>query len=231
MNEGGYQVIKMGEGFWRIVDGMIINYLVEGGERSALIDAGISGGDLLGAARSVTDKPVSLICTHADHDHVASAPQFAEVYLHPAEFERFSQQNISPIPPVRPLWDNDDFELGGRALTIIHIPGHTPGSVALLDKKARFLISGDSVSDHGVWMFGSGRCFAAYQCSIERLIKMSDRFDVIHSAHGSPSIPIDLLQETLEASRLLLAGKLEGTQRSENETQKFYKSGRTGFMY
>ena len=230
MKDSDYKKYEMGDGFWRIEDGSVHNYLLEGAERSVLIDAGVSGGDLLGAAQALTEKPVSLICTHADHDHVASAPQFNEVWLHPSEFERFLAQDIAPVP-MRPVWDGEKIDLGGRALTVIHIPGHTPGSIVLLEENARFILSGDSVSDHGVWMFGPGRCMQAYICSIERLIAMTDRFDVLHSAHGSPAIPPDILHETLEASHLLLAGKLEGTARGSDAAHKFYKSGRTGFMY
>ena len=224
-----YSTFKMGEGLWRIEDGNVLSYLVEGAERSILVDAGVSGGDLLGAAQGITDKPVSLICTHADHDHVASAPQFGEVLLHPSEFGRFLEQDIAPVP-MRPVWDGEIIELGGRALTAVHIPGHTPGSIALLDKGARFLIVGDSISDYGVWMFGQGRCFEAYMCSIERMMSMACFFDTLHSAHGSPALPPDMLQETLEASRLLLSGKLEGDPQAGG-SHKSYRSGRVRFMY
>lgn len=225
-----YKTYEMGKGLWRIEDGNVHNYLVEGTERSVLVDAGVSRGDILGAAQTLTKKSVSLICTHADHDHVASAPQFDEVWLHPAEFERFLVQDIEPVP-MRPLWDGEVIDLGGRSLTVTHIPGHTPGSIALLDKDARFLLVGDSVSDYGVWMFGEGRCVQSYICSIERLIAMTEQFDTLHSAHGSPAMPPDILHDTLEAAQLLLAGKLEGTPPHENASHKFYKSKRTGFMY
>ena len=196
-----------------------------------MVDAGVSGGDLKSAAQAVSEKPISLICTHADHDHVASAPQFNEVWLHPSEFERFLSQNIAPVP-MCPIWDNEIIDLGGRSLAIIHIPGHTPGSVALLDNDARFIIAGDSISDYGVWMFGQGRCFPAYICSIKRLISMKGQFDTIHSAHGSPALSPDILDETLDAVHLLLDGKLEGTPPpQENASHKFYKTGRVGFMY
>jgi glyoxylase-like metal-dependent hydrolase (beta-lactamase superfamily II) len=231
MENNGYKTFDMGDGLWRIEDGGVHSYLIEGTERSILVDAGVSGGDLLGAAKAVNEKPITLICTHADHDHVASAPQFDEVWLHPAEFERFLSQDIKPIP-MRPLWDNETIDLGGRTLTVIHIPGHTPGSIALFDNNARFLIVGDSVSDYAVWMFGSGRCFPAYICSIERLIKMIDCFDTLHSAHGSPALNPDILHETLDVSRLMLAGKIEGTPPPQvDASHKFYKSGRIGFMY
>jgi len=228
--DNAYKDTKMGEGLWRIEDGNVISYLIEGSERSVLIDAGVSGSDILGAAKKLTGKPISLICTHSDHDHIASAPQFNEVYLHPAEFERFLSQDITPVP-MMPLWDNEKFDLGERSLKIIHIPGHTPGSIALLDEKARFLLVGDSVSDYGVWMFGEGRCFQAYICSIKRLISMKNEFDTLHSAHGSPSLDTAILEETLTAAEQMLQGKIEGVPPPGGSTHfKQYKTGRVSFM-
>ena len=45
-------------------------------------------------------------------------------------------------------------ELGDRPLRVIDIPGHTPGSIAILDERYSVLISGDSVEDGNVFMFG-----------------------------------------------------------------------------
>ena len=230
MSNSNYETYDMGNGLWRIVDSMVQMYLIEGEKRSILVDAGVSGGDLLSVVKDLTKKPVTLVLTHADRDHVASAPYFDEVWLHPAEYERFLSQNIKPVP-MKPLWDSDVLDLGGRSLTVTHIPGHTPGSIVLLDKDARFLMVGDSISDYAVWMFGVGRCIPAYICSLEKLIAMTNQFDTIHSAHGTPILSPEIIPETLEAIHLLADGKLEGQTVDENASHKFYKAKTTGFMY
>lgn len=231
MNTTPYITTPLSPGLWRLEDGMVSCYLVAGSKRAVLVDAGVSGGDLLGAAKAITEKPITLVCTHADHDHVMSAPQFGEVWLHPSEYERFLQQKIDPVP-MRPLWDGDIIDLGGRSLTVIHIPGHTPGSIALLDGEARFLLTGDSVAAHNIYMFGSGRCMPAYTASMERLVSMSSRFDILHPAHGAPAVPPDILPELMDASRRLLAGELEGLPPPrEGMPCKLYMTLRAGFLY
>jgi len=227
--DNNYNIIKMDDGLWRIEDKMVHNYLVVGTKRGVMVDAGVSGGDMLSLAQGLTDKPISLICTHADYDHVMSAPYFGEVWLHPSEFDRFTKEDIDPIP-MRPLWDGDKVDLGERALTVIHIPGHTPGSIALLDEGVRFLISGDSITDAGVYMEGEGRSMQTFVCSIERVLSMSRLFDKIHPAHGSPTLLPDILPELLDAGRSFLSGTLVGHPR-EGKPHMLYKAGRAAFVY
>ena len=48
------------------------------------------------------------------------------------------------------LADGDVLDLGDRCLRVIHLPGHSPGSIALLDIGSdRSLFSGDVVYDSG----------------------------------------------------------------------------------
>ena len=42
---------------------------------------------------------------------------------------------IDPCPTIHYLNNGDVIELGNHLLEVIHIPGHTPGSILLLDKK------------------------------------------------------------------------------------------------
>ena len=55
---------------------------------------------------------------------------------------------------ISPIKEGDVIDLGDRTLKIIDLPGHTPGSIAVLDVKNRVLISGDSVQDSNIYMFG-----------------------------------------------------------------------------
>lgn len=55
---------------------------------------------------------------------------------------------------ISPIKEGDVIDLGDRPLKIIDLPGHTPGSIAVLDVKNRVLISGDSVQDSNIYMFG-----------------------------------------------------------------------------
>jgi glyoxylase-like metal-dependent hydrolase (beta-lactamase superfamily II) len=48
--------------------------------------------------------------------------------------------------------DGDIFNLGGRHIQVIGTPGHTPGSICLLDKENKLLFTGDN-DNTAVWLF------------------------------------------------------------------------------
>jgi glyoxylase-like metal-dependent hydrolase (beta-lactamase superfamily II) len=52
---------------------------------------------------------------------------------------------VEPMTLNRLLDDGDRVDLGGRVLTVLHLPGHTPGSIALLEERTGTLYSGDVV--------------------------------------------------------------------------------------
>ena len=54
---------------------------------------------------------------------------------------------VRPATLTRALADGDLLDLGDRALTVLHLPGHSPGSIALLDASDGTLFSGDVVYD------------------------------------------------------------------------------------
>ncbi len=56
-----------------------------------------------------------------------------------------------------PLRDGDEIDLGGKKLIVKNFPGHTPGSVTLLDPALRFIYAGDA-SDIDIWMFTNPDC-------------------------------------------------------------------------
>lgn len=61
------------------------SFLVEGDDRSVLIDAGTGVGDLHGLVTELVDTPVTLVLTHTHWDHIGAAAQFDDVLVHPAE--------------------------------------------------------------------------------------------------------------------------------------------------
>jgi glyoxylase-like metal-dependent hydrolase (beta-lactamase superfamily II) len=54
---------------------------------------------------------------------------------------------LQPAPPTKALDDGDTIDLGDRQLTVLHLPGHTPGSIALYDSDQGILFSGEVVYD------------------------------------------------------------------------------------
>ena len=79
---------------------------------------------------------------------------------------------------IVPVEHGDKLDLGDRELEIIGLPGHTPGSIAVLDVRNRVLISGDPIQDGNIYMFGVQRELHAYVLSLKRLEACKDRFDL-----------------------------------------------------
>lgn len=59
----------------------------------------------------------------------------------------FDSDELVPVEPTRRLVDGDTIDLGNQSLTVLHLPGHTPGSIALHDQANRTLFTGDVVYD------------------------------------------------------------------------------------
>ena len=183
----GENIIQMRENTWRIEDGGVRFFLLAGTERALLIDSGMNVDNARDIAAGLTGLPLSLLNTHADRDHIGSNEQFEAFYMHPAEEPVYRRSGKSGT--ILPVVDGDVLDLGGRALRIIHLPGHTPGSIAVLDVQNRALISGDPIQANGhIFMFGSHRDLEAYVRSLERLETLRDQFDEIWPSHGD--IPI-----------------------------------------
>ena len=54
---------------------------------------------------------------------------------------------LHPPKSRLPIGDGDTIDLGDRMLTALHLPGHTPGSIALFEPDQGWLFSGDVVYD------------------------------------------------------------------------------------
>lgn len=98
-----------------------------------------------------------LLNTHGDGDHTSGTAGFSEIYIHALDYLKCEIGTRFPKTALAEIKDGDVIDLGDRSLKIIHIPGHTSGSVAILDVKKRVLFAGDSVQKGHIYMFGSKR--------------------------------------------------------------------------
>ena len=202
------QCIRISEHSWRIEDGGVRFYLFCGEQRAALIDSGMNTPDAREIAGGLTDLPLVLINTHADPDHISGNGAFASFYMSPAEEENYrSHGGTGSLVPVR---EGDIIDLGGRTLRIIDIPGHTPGSIALLDERERVMICGDSVQDGNIYMFGRFRDMARYVESLKHLSGYDGLYDDIYPMHGSFPVKPDLVGRLIAGAQSILNGTAEG---------------------
>jgi glyoxylase-like metal-dependent hydrolase (beta-lactamase superfamily II) len=89
---------------------------------------------------------------------------------------------VQPARVTQPLADGDIVDPGGRPLTVLHLPGHTPGSIALFDQQDGTLFSGDVVYDDVLLDTTAGSDRGLYRASMRRLRELPVR--VVRPGHG-----------------------------------------------
>ena len=160
---------------------------------------------------SLTDLPISLLNTHADPDHIGSNEQFESFYMSPEE-EPVYRRSGKP-GTIIPVKGGDRIDLGERELEIIDLPGHTPGSIAVLDIKGRVLISGDPIQRYGrIFMFGSHRNMNTYIRSLRSLESRIPEFDEIWPSHADIPVSTDTIRLLNDGALDILAGELHAKQ-------------------
>jgi hydroxyacylglutathione hydrolase len=108
---------------------------------------------------------------------------------------------------LRPLSDGMRMDLGGRTLEVICTPGHTPGSVCLIDIERRQLFSGDTVCDEGVLLnLDHSSSVETFKESILRLKAASERFGSIWPAHHALPLDHSWMDEYIQCADQILAG-------------------------
>jgi len=106
---------------------------------------------------------VLALATHGHWDHMGEMAALAAhhtahhheelpIGVHPLDRHRLvdPQPLAAPFPipavvPTRDLNDGDRISAGSINFTVLHTPGHTEGSISLLDQSAGLLLSGDTL--------------------------------------------------------------------------------------
>ena len=140
-------------------------HLIEGEAAALLIDTGYGIGDLKSVVSRLTAKPLIVVNTHWHGDHTGGNAQFGSVWCHlcdagylarqaAAETPRllpppsfYAPADLVPLAPggIRTFTDGHCFDLGGRTVRAVHLPGHSAGNCAFLDSATGILFSGDAV--------------------------------------------------------------------------------------
>lgn len=195
---------------WAFEEGGVRFFLLTGSRRALLIDSGMETRNARELARTLTALPLELLNTHADRDHIGSNGEFERVYMSPAEAVNYYKGN-GGTGEIAPLWDGDVLDLGDRPLKIVALPGHTPGSVAVLDVKNRRLFSGDPVQTGRIFMFGPQRELHAYIHSLRRLEAMAGEFDQIYPSHATCPVTPTIIPQLISAAEAIVTGRAEGS--------------------
>jgi len=226
---------KLSDGVWSIDQGMVRCFLIVGKTRALLLDTGAGECDLPGLIATVTDLPLTVVQTHGDGDHTANSGLFPALYAHPAEFEIICRFRPELRDRLHPITEASAFDLGGRILQVIEAPGHTPGSICLLDREHRILFSGDTVSYGPVFLFGSHRDIHTYRKTLEKLLYLGG-FDTVYPCHSTCPVSLTTIPALMAAVDGALDGSIEGTQGDMpmppgEEHPLVYSVGKCGILY
>ncbi|MCD7777599.1 MAG: MBL fold metallo-hydrolase [Clostridiales bacterium] len=202
-----YEIKQTDSKTWVIEDSGVRFFLLTGEKKGLMIDSGMTTKNAKEIAEELTELPLELINTHADMDHIAGNDAFDRVLMHPSEYVNYFQ-NGAVHKITSPVWDGDIIDLGGRPLKIITQPGHTPGSIAILDINRRILFSADSIQDGRIFMFGPMRNLTAYRQSLDKVWAHRSEFDLIFPSHGSLPLKPDIIPKLMTSADKILAGSM-----------------------
>jgi glyoxylase-like metal-dependent hydrolase (beta-lactamase superfamily II) len=186
---------------------------VRGRDRDILIDSGMGMRPLKAEIAALADRPVTAISSHAHFDHIGGAHEFdehlghkseAEIYENPTrpatcaigawirtetitalphENYRIEDFALTPAPLTGYLDEGDIVDLGDRAFAVYHLPGHSPGSIALFEQATGILLSGDVIYDAALIDDAYHSDPQVYEASLRRLRELP--VSVIHPGHGT----------------------------------------------
>ena len=209
-------------------------YLLEGDERSLLIDTGLGICDIREPVSELTEKPVTAVATHIHWDHIGGHKYYPDFHAHSEELDWLSGGFPLPIEmirdmvvdrceapegfdvsgyeffqgtPARVLADGDVIDLGGRRIEVLHTPGHSPGHMCFFERSRGWLFTGDLVYKDTLLAYYPSTDPEAYLASLEKVAALP--VTRVFPAHHSLDIHPEILVRMRDAFRKLKSdGKL-----------------------
>ena len=239
---GIYFVEEIAKGIYKFYEQRNASiYLVLGEKKACLIDTAYGLTNLKELVEHYTDLPVTVVNTHGHIDHVLGNHWFENCYLNSADkfmyyeiIMEFSMMINEPwvqdfygdfvkeidaeevnFPEPQNISEGDIIDLGGKILEVYEMPGHTKGSIVLVDRTDKICFSGDSIIEN-LWLFlEESEDPKTYLESLKKIrdILTNAGIEKIYNGHFSyEPITINRLDDMVDAMEAIVAGKLEGTE-------------------
>ena len=203
-------------------------YLLNGTDRSLLIDTGLGICNIHDQVLRLTDKPITAVATHIHWDHIGGHAFFPDFYAHDAELNWLNGEfpltmeqikgmvvdrcdlpegyDVSKYEffqgnPTRVLKDDEIITIGDRIVQILHTPGHSPGHMCFWEKERGYLFTGDLVYKDTLFAYFPSTDPMAYLSSLERVSALPVKY--VFPAHHSLNIQPEILGRMRNAFRRL----------------------------
>lgn len=209
-------------------------YLLNGDEKSLLIDTGLGICNIYDEVSKLTDKPITAVATHIHWDHIGGHKYFPDFYAHNEELDWLNGKfpltaetiknmvtELCDLPesfdistytmfqgiPTRILNDNDLIDIGGRTIKVLHTPGHSPGHMCFWEEESGYLFTGDLVYKDRLLAYYPSTDPVAYLSSLEKISELPVKriFPAHHSLDIKPEI---IMRMRNELEKLRKEGKL-----------------------
>lgn len=205
-------------------------YLLEGSERSLLIDTGLGICDISVPVSELTRQHVTAALTHVHWDHIGGLRHYSDFCAHAAELGWLNggfPQSIETVrsfvvtgcdlpegfdaakyelfqgSPARLLGDGDVIDLGGRHIEAVHTPGHSPGHLCYYERERGYLFTGNLVYEGTLYASYPSTDPEAYLASVEKISALP--VGRVLPAHFSLGVAPGLITEIRDALRGLAA--------------------------
>lgn len=205
-------------------------YLLNGTERSLLIDTGLGICNISEVIEKLTDKPVIAIATHIHWDHIGGHKYYPDFYAHEAELQWLNGGFPQPLEkikeyvtdrcdlpdgydvntyelfqgtPAKVLHGGESIDIGGRRIEVLHTPGHSPGHMCFWEKEKGYLYTGDLVYQDMLTAWFPSTDPYAYLQSLEKIAGLPAKR--VFPAHHSLDIQPEILIRMRDAFRQLHA--------------------------
>jgi hydroxyacylglutathione hydrolase len=174
-------------------------YIVQSGQEALVVDAGDEPDRILRYLKDLKVTPKLIIATHTHFDHVlgvngvrkATGQKFA-IHKDDLSMLESMQSRVREFmgfevpPPPKPdlyLKEGDTVSFGGETLSVIHTPGHSPGSISLSGKG--FVLTGDALFNQSIGRtdLPGGDYNVLIKSIKEKLFRLDDK-TIVHPGHG-----------------------------------------------
>ncbi len=210
-------------------DGRFVDsYLLLGEEGALLIDTQRCENDLPALVRSLTDKPLQVLITHAHPDHLGPAArqfllQGVPIWIFQEELEPHADLIHGAFPEafaegssLRFLEEGQCFDIGGIKIEVLSLTGHTPRAALFLERERGWLFSGDAMGNRSFWMqvYGAKSLEAFAEEMRSTLQKLREIPGLaIFTGHGigTERYDADWAEDVLRVTEDILGGQAAGS--------------------